>query len=88
VEQHDRLQPSAQRCITLAKFAAGFRISVGTAHAYVHAVLDLLAHRAPGLTRALREADAAASSGAGAEQPAAAPTTSASQPHLRFAAAP
>ncbi|MFG2305296.1 transposase family protein [Actinacidiphila glaucinigra] len=43
---------------TLAQIAAGFRISVGTAHAYVHAVIDLLAHRAPGLTRALREADA------------------------------
>ncbi|WP_405770637.1 transposase [Actinacidiphila glaucinigra] len=43
---------------TLAQIAVGFRISVGTAHAYVHAVIDLLARRAPGLTRALREADA------------------------------
>ncbi|MET8249366.1 transposase family protein [Streptomyces sp. NPDC005202] len=43
---------------TLAQIAAGFRISVGTAHAYVRAVTDLLARRAPGLTRALREADA------------------------------
>ncbi|MFJ9461018.1 transposase family protein [Kitasatospora sp. NPDC101447] len=42
---------------TLAQIAAGFRISVGTAHAYVRAVTDLLARRAPGLTRALREAD-------------------------------
>lgn len=40
------------------QIAAGFRISVGTAHAYVHTVIDLLAHRAPGLTRALRVADA------------------------------
>ncbi|MFJ4678598.1 transposase family protein [Kitasatospora sp. NPDC088783] len=43
---------------TLAQIAAGFRISVGTAHAYVHQVTDLLARKAPGLTRALREADA------------------------------
>ncbi|GLW73637.1 IS5 family transposase [Kitasatospora phosalacinea] len=43
---------------TLAQIAAGFRISVGTAHAYVHQVTDLLARKAPGLTRALHEADA------------------------------
>lgn len=42
---------------TLAQIAAGFRISVGTAHAYVHAIVDLLARRSPGLTRTLREAD-------------------------------
>ncbi|MFF3518610.1 transposase family protein [Streptomyces sp. NPDC002573] len=42
---------------TLAQIAAGFRISVGTAHVYVHQVTDLLARKAPGLTRALREAD-------------------------------
>jgi hypothetical protein len=42
---------------TLAQIAAGFRISVGTAHAYVHQVTGHLAREAPGLTRALREAD-------------------------------
>jgi hypothetical protein len=39
------------------QIAAGFGISVGTAHAYTTAVIDLLADRAPGLLRALREAD-------------------------------
>ncbi|MGW1784535.1 transposase family protein [Streptomyces sp. NPDC002143] len=42
---------------TLAQLAAGFGICVGTAHAYVTAVVDLLADSAPGLSRALREAD-------------------------------
>ncbi|MEU5536024.1 transposase family protein [Streptomyces sp. NPDC020362] len=42
---------------TLAQLAAGFGIPVGTAHAYVAAVVDLLADRAPGLLRALRQAD-------------------------------
>ncbi|MFI9568152.1 transposase family protein [Streptomyces rishiriensis] len=41
----------------LAQLAAGFGICAGTAHAYVAAVIDLLADRAPGLPRALREAD-------------------------------
>ncbi|MCC2280712.1 transposase family protein [Streptomyces sp. ET3-23] len=41
---------------TYAKLAAGFRISEGTAHAYVHSVTKLLAARAPSLTRALRKA--------------------------------
>lgn len=41
----------------LAQLAAGFGISVGTAHAYTTAVVDLLADRAPGLLRALRETD-------------------------------
>ncbi len=41
----------------LAQLAAGFGISVGTAHAYVAAVVDVLAGRAPGLLRALRETD-------------------------------
>lgn len=40
----------------LAQIAAGFGISVGTAHAYTSAVVELLAARAPGLLRALREA--------------------------------
>lgn len=42
---------------TLAQLAAGLGICVGTAHAYTKAVIDLLADRAPGLLRALREAD-------------------------------
>ncbi|WP_407696292.1 helix-turn-helix domain-containing protein [Streptomyces bikiniensis] len=42
---------------TLARIAAGFGISVGTAHAYTHTVVDLLAVRAPGLLEVLREAD-------------------------------
>ncbi|MBL1121095.1 transposase [Streptomyces sp. 110] len=40
---------------TLSQIAAGFGISVGTAHAYVRSVTTLLARRAPGLPRALRE---------------------------------
>ncbi|MFJ9968466.1 transposase family protein [Streptomyces avermitilis] len=43
---------------TLAKIAAGFGISESTAHAYTSAVVHLLAERAPGLLKVLREADA------------------------------
>ncbi|WP_331748185.1 transposase (plasmid) [Streptomyces chartreusis] len=39
---------------TLAKIAAGFGISEATAHTYVRSVTELLAARAPSLTRALR----------------------------------
>ncbi|MFF3016537.1 transposase family protein [Streptomyces sp. NPDC057939] len=42
---------------TLAKIAAGFGISESTAHAYTHAVVDLLAERAPGLLKTLCEHD-------------------------------
>jgi hypothetical protein len=41
----------------LAQIAAGFGISVGTAHAYVTALVDHLSRRAPGLLRVLRETD-------------------------------
>ncbi|WP_406358097.1 transposase family protein [Streptomyces sp. NBC_00658] len=42
---------------TLARIAVGFGISVGTAHAYVATVPGLLADRAPGLLKSLREHD-------------------------------
>ena len=42
---------------TLTRIAAGFGISVGTAYAYVTAVTGLLAARAPGLLKTLRERD-------------------------------
>ncbi|NYE44522.1 hypothetical protein HEB29_005533 [Streptomyces fulvorobeus] len=42
---------------TLAQLSAGFDISVGTVHACVGAVIDLLAARAPGLLKVLRETD-------------------------------
>ncbi|WP_371272859.1 transposase family protein [Streptomyces albidoflavus] len=40
---------------TLAKIAAGFGISESTAHAYTSTIVDLLAARAPGLLKTLRE---------------------------------
>ncbi|MDX3804519.1 transposase family protein, partial [Streptomyces sp. AK04-3B] len=43
------------RDTTLAKIAAGFGIGESTAHAYTSAVVDLLAERAPGLLKTLRE---------------------------------
>ncbi|MFE7327735.1 transposase family protein [Streptomyces sp. NPDC057565] len=42
---------------TLAKIAAGFGISEPTAHAYTTTVIGLLADRAPGLLKVLRETD-------------------------------
>ncbi|MGW4734780.1 transposase [Streptomyces shenzhenensis] len=42
---------------TLARIAAAFGISVGTAHAYVTAVTGLLAGQAPGLLKTLRAHD-------------------------------
>ena len=42
---------------TLAQLATGFGIYVGTVHACTTEVIGLLADRAPGLLRALREAD-------------------------------
>lgn len=42
---------------TLAEIAAGFGVSVGTAHAYVTTVVGHLADRAPGLLKVLRETD-------------------------------
>lgn len=42
---------------TLAKIATGFGISESTAHAYTSAVIHLLAERAPGLLKVLRETD-------------------------------
>jgi hypothetical protein len=60
-----KLRPSQRAIITLvylrehttyAKLAAGFRISEGTAHAYVQRLIGLLASKAPSLTQALRRA--------------------------------
>ncbi|MFE3008850.1 transposase family protein, partial [Streptomyces sp. NPDC059243] len=42
---------------TPTRIAAGFGISVGTAHAYVTVVTGLLSERAPGLLKTLREHD-------------------------------
>jgi hypothetical protein len=41
----------------LARIAAGFGTSVGTAHACTSKVISLLARPAPGLLKALRESD-------------------------------
>lgn len=41
----------------LAQIAAGFGISVGTTHTYASSVIALLADRAPGLLKVLRESD-------------------------------
>ena len=43
---------------TLAKIAAGYGICESTAHAFTSAVVHLLAERAPGLLKGLRESDA------------------------------
>jgi hypothetical protein len=61
-----KLRPSARAVLALsylrrhdplAQLASGFRISVGTAHTYVTAVIEHLADKAPGLLKVLREAD-------------------------------
>ncbi len=64
-DRHCKLRPSGRALValvylrehtTLAKIAAGFQISEATAHSYVHSVTELLATKAPSLTRALRKA--------------------------------
>ena len=47
---------------TLARIAAAFGISLGTAHAYVTAVTGLLAEQAPGLLKTLARTTRASSS--------------------------
>ncbi|SBU96722.1 Helix-turn-helix of DDE superfamily endonuclease [Streptomyces sp. MnatMP-M77] len=65
-DRRSKLRPSQRAVValvylrehtTLAKIAAGFRITESTTHAYTRAVVDLPAERAPGLLKTLRERD-------------------------------
>ncbi|MEU8952181.1 transposase family protein, partial [Streptomyces sp. NPDC048489] len=65
-DRRRKLRPSQRAMVALvylrehatpAKTVAGFGIGESTAHAYISQVVDLLAERAPGLLKTLREHD-------------------------------